>query len=787
MVHAAAQLAPVSAALREHGYVVADMPPSALLERVEAQRPAAVIVDASQPGAVEAIERTHDAPAGVQIDVFVIGLPEAASADPARSIGTAFFEASVSPEAIVGAVDALLRDRAGVASLRVSSDEEELPVSSAGDDALASMIPPIQMVRTSSMPPERTSSQPPGYSSSQPPEASAWSRGPLAGPTTMSPDLERLLREAEQRMLADPGVGSDVPTPEEEVNAILPADVLAALDEPLDSEAQENKGAAAPQSSPTPTGSTGINGGYTTGSRGALATTGIRQETQAGTRAETMAGSRHETMAGSRSEIPAEVRQEAPTGPPEDGRQSTTGSRELTTGSRELTTGSHEVQDEDEADAELTPPPATPRTGVKLPKPPVQEPRAADARDKPTSAPPPTQARPEWDYASSEQTPQRGVRAAVPEESTPTPPPAKVQEIDQRAAAPASPELPEVLSESFDGLRVIAKCIATRASVSLCFEDRSVLRRAILRDGDFVTSASSATDESLVAYLVARGDLSREVGVRLGSRLPPFGRHAAAALIAHGHLGQDQLWPVLRAHAEWLLGRMVTTRSGVCAVEAEPPGRLRAEPSVFGGAAGAEVLVEVSLRVLQPEDAVARLGGARARLADGARKGLLSECALSETDRNLVEEASGRTVGEVLRDAAAPELAPMLVALVDLGVLEVLPSVGQGSQDDESKGTDLLDAEAVRARVKARMAIVQEGDYFEVLGVSKAATTYEIRRAFLEMRRAFEPSQLLTAATADLADDVRTLVEVIEEAWEALRDQTRRERYRAALVARPPA
>ena len=44
---------------------------------------------------------------------------------------------------------------------------------------------------------------------------------------------------------------------------------------------------------------------------------------------------------------------------------------------------------------------------------------------------------------------------------------------------------------------------------------------------------------------------------RLAGKLPPFGRHAGAALVAHGYLGQDDLWPVLRAHAEWVMGRAV--------------------------------------------------------------------------------------------------------------------------------------------------------------------------------------------------------------------------------------
>jgi len=375
----------------------------------------------------------------------------------------------------------------------------------------------------------------------------------------------------------------------------------------------------------------------------------------------------------------------------------------------------------------------------------------------------------------------------------PVVPAAQVERLAPVASPAESPEpaavpsgLPEVLSPQYDGLRVLAVCIAARATLTLCFEEGSALRRAVLRDGDFVACSSSAPEESLASFLVARGDLTKEIGVRIGARLPPFGRHAAAALIANGHLAQDQLWPVLRAHAEWMLGKMAQTSSGVCAVEREPPGRLKAEPAVFGGATGAEVLVEVALRVIAPSDAIKRLGGPKARLAEGPRPELLAECALAEHDRNAVSAAAGSSVREAIATSGRDDLAPVLAAMVELGVLQALAAVGRDSVPADHAELDRLDAEAVRRRVLARMDVVQEGDYFEILGVSRQATSYEIRRAYLEMRRAFEPSRLLTAATADLSDDVQLLLEVVEEAWEALRDPARRGRYLAALQARPP-
>ena len=72
-----------------------------------------------------------------------------------------------------------------------------------------------------------------------------------------------------------------------------------------------------------------------------------------------------------------------------------------------------------------------------------------------------------------------------------------------------------------------------------------------------------------------------------------------------------------------------------------------------------------------------------------------------------------------------------------------------------------------------------------LLGVPRDATGYEVRRAFLELRRAFDPSRLLTPEVSDLVAEVRTIALVLEEAYEILKDAARRERYRRAIEAVP--
>lgn len=345
------------------------------------------------------------------------------------------------------------------------------------------------------------------------------------------------------------------------------------------------------------------------------------------------------------------------------------------------------------------------------------------------------------------------------------------------------PSLPPALGPG-DALAAVARSVRGRFTGALAFEDDAGIRRLVFREGDFVTAASGSDDESLIAFLIQRGDLPRSVA-SLSRKLPQFGRHAGAALIAYGHLKQDDLWPVLRAHAEWVLTRVIEIDHGAASVELELPGRLRAEPSVFGGATGAEVLVESLRRVFSVDEALARLGGAGARVTQGPAHGLLGECALDPAEERLVEGASGRRVEELL-ESASEDFAVVLLALCELGVLLVdAPATPKTPKPARAAPAEPLDDQALRSRILTRRALVDEADYFALLGVARDATGYDIRRAYLELRRQFEPSRVLTAGTADLRDDVDLILEVLEEAYEILKDEQRRQRYRRAIEQTP--
>ncbi|MGH7326734.1 MAG: J domain-containing protein, partial [Polyangiaceae bacterium] len=331
----------------------------------------------------------------------------------------------------------------------------------------------------------------------------------------------------------------------------------------------------------------------------------------------------------------------------------------------------------------------------------------------------------------------------------------------------------------------IARAIATRTTGTLCLESKEGVRRVVMREGDLVTAASGVDDESLIAFLVEHGDLPRESLQALAGRFATFGRHAGAALVAQGYLRQDQLWPVLRAHAEWILGRALAIDSGTALMEPDAPGRLKAEPSVFGGSTGAEVFVDVVRRVISQDDAFARMGGGQARIGEGRNANLLTECALGAPEIAVLEQLRGLTLAQAVASAPDTDMIAVLYALHLLGVIEVLRSLGGAVPSSRDRSNepriDTLDDEAIRARIRARLDLVEEGDYFAVLGVARTATSYEVRRAFTELRRAFDPDRILTPSMVDLGPQVRKIVAVLEEAYDILHDSARRDRYRRAI------
>ena len=797
---ASAEAERLTTALRGRGYPVIDVPLGLLVSRVSVQRPSLILCDADATAALETIQRVRETPGGNRIDVLFLGEPGRTVEQNAAALqqeASGVFVRPVDEFILLRKVEALIGAPSGRHDFNVRStaanrapvlvaatrrpyrydggktdstrDTPSSPSSSASSASPAPIQPPHpSSPGTEPGPPSVRSSE--SVPDSQPHSSRPSTTSHLLPPrpaelpqSKLSPALESLLATAERRVLS--ARNSSVPpsdrlSPEAELEAILPADVLDALDEPLDFDDDDDdddssigthNGAdadAAPRSVTKTTGAGTFTGGSNSGPE-------ILESLPHSAREKTA------TPHGG-SDLPPSVNPES--------------------------------QSSRATEPPVTPPRHTTRMRSE------GELSARAARDEPLlSRAPSSFAGITAHGPITDMPPSMGTGYSDAQGSLSTVPPAARPMGDRPpdvTARPASPEIrreapkldiPASLGEG-DAVRAFARVVGARYTGALAFEDTTGIRRVLFRDGDFVTAASGADGESLVAFLTQRGDLPAEVAARVGRKLPQFGRHAGAALIAQGHLRQDDLWPVLRAHAEWLIGRIVLLHSGAVSVEGDVPVRLQAEPAVFGGATGAEVLVEIVRRAVSPEQAVQRLGGPNTVLQKGDNKALLGECAIADVEAEIVRSITEEPLAETLRRAGNKDFAAVVYVLVELSVLARASGERRPPREGQEKRAtkaDHLDHAALRARILSRKALSEEGDYFALLGVARSATSYDIRRAYASLRDEYDPSRILTSETVDLRDDVELILEVLAEAFEILEDDLRRERYRRALDANP--
>lgn len=359
------------------------------------------------------------------------------------------------------------------------------------------------------------------------------------------------------------------------------------------------------------------------------------------------------------------------------------------------------------------------------------------------------------------------------------------------AEEPTSTTAALEVAEERSVLTSLARAIRNRATcaLSIATPTHAGSRVVLLRDGDVVTVDSTRDGETLVQMLAERGDIARNLADERDHRLPRSGRLAAAALIAQGFLAQDELWNVLRAHAEWVLVRAMSDPAAIAEILPEVPERLASEPNVFGGATGVEVFVEVTRRAFDEASSRRIVEGLDGKIVRGGADSLVHEAALDTPDLAFLDDAIGRSVTDVV--AAQPDFTAILVALLALDALRVeraaplLETVTPSSSARRGAEVITPDDEEIRAKVAARLALVREGNYFALLDLHNDASSHELRQSFLALRRTFEPARLLGATTRDLEDDVRLIVDVLEEAYDVLSDEQRRSRYRKALAARP--
>jgi hypothetical protein len=296
-----------------------------------------------------------------------------------------------------------------------------------------------------------------------------------------------------------------------------------------------------------------------------------------------------------------------------------------------------------------------------------------------------------------------------------------------------------------------------------------------------VSATSSDPDLGLLAMLVRQRRITVTDRDRVRSEALLTGRRSGAIVVEFGYLKSAELLPALRAQQEEIL----------LAVLALPDGSFSFDPRSRAEAAQIRLhrhplsLVRAAMEnrgelatVLSP------LGGEGARLClvgGVTAMDLVDQVTAGPGDRRLLALFDGvRPLAEVMRRSDLPvrSAAALAFALWAGGHLVTM---------DEAQGKRILrDRGLDRERVLARAALAKAGDYFEILGVSPAASDLDIARAVAQIDQELQAAADLEGP-AGLRDDLEGVRRSVDEAARVLGDQRLRPLYQAAAGIAAPA
>ena len=334
------------------------------------------------------------------------------------------------------------------------------------------------------------------------------------------------------------------------------------------------------------------------------------------------------------------------------------------------------------------------------------------------------------------------------------------------------------ISAATDGALLLGRAFQDVWTGQLVFRTPDLEKSIYLDAGRPVYATSTALEDRLCEILLREGRIDAHQRTRVARISAESGRRTGAVLVDLGLLKPGELMPALRGQHEEIhplphsLGRRslpLRPSAGAGGPEGPPPA-----PSGDPGAGGARA------RLSGGPDPPA-LGAGRTVLA--ALRGpeasdLLGELSLGPGERDLLGWFDGqRSLEEVTRASGQPEevVSAFAFVLLCFGVLHpVTPPAGRARRS--------FDQKVDRERILSRHAIIQDADYFQVLGIAREASAAEVARAYRRLSEEISPQRISAEVAVALAQELQVVRDVLDQAARVLTDETLRRRYREHLL-----
>lgn len=331
---------------------------------------------------------------------------------------------------------------------------------------------------------------------------------------------------------------------------------------------------------------------------------------------------------------------------------------------------------------------------------------------------------------------------------------------------------------SFGGSRDLAAVLADvwRAQVTgrIDFSSNSRQKSIFFERGSPVDAYSSQVFDRMEEYLHREGKITRaqyqEVRVK-GLRGP---RKIGAYLLAEGFLKPSELFAAVRGHLTEVFIGLFEWEAGAYRYlpeRAEEDDRIVLETEtpalIFEGIRRKALMPRLIELVGGPSSLVAP----RANIIEG-----VESLGLTPEERRVWRLIDGtRSIEDLVFGSGCAELRvyQTVAALVALGRIEVVVRGVEGLDASGGSTADTID----RARIREKLEQARHADYFQILGIARTATPYEVTRAYERLRQELAAERFSELVRTELKDEIEEIARVLDDAREVLRHETLRDSY----------
>ncbi|HYV04811.1 MAG TPA: DnaJ domain-containing protein [Blastocatellia bacterium] len=328
------------------------------------------------------------------------------------------------------------------------------------------------------------------------------------------------------------------------------------------------------------------------------------------------------------------------------------------------------------------------------------------------------------------------------------------------------------------GDRLVADLIReiahTNASGLLRLSKAKAIKALFFDSGVPVYAISNLSNEQLEQKLVAEGIATQEQ-IDQARRRAEKPYRIPSALVEMGALGDAQMrklvrelvMEIIRSLFEWPEGDYVFDPKIRAAHDVTL--EMTTADILLEGARHAAGIQQIAEMIAPPDGVVVRAKG-RTIGFDSGKLAPLESYVLSRIE-------SATSIGEVGSVTGIPESDAhrAVCALLAAGFLKVVGQDKDITSEEQEIDTEAMDR--LREDVARRLHFYASADHYEVLGLSRQATTGEIKASYYRMAKKFHPDRYRHTEQGELLGQLETLFALITQAYDTLTDRTQRAAY----------